>query len=76
MSLVLYHRIGEADSAAVRRRVVELGLKPRIDFQNVDNEGAEAWASLRGRVLPALHDGARLHEGKDAVLAAIETLPR
>ena len=41
MSLVLYHRIGEADSAVVRRRVVELGLKAQIDFQNVDNEGAE-----------------------------------
>lgn len=76
MSLVLYHRIGDEDSAVVRRRVVELGLKPRIDFQNVDNEGGEAWAKLRGRALPALHDGARLHEGKEAVLAAIETLPR
>ena len=76
MSLVLYHRIGDTGSAEVRRRVVELGLKSLIDFQNVDSEGAEAWATLRGRTLPALHDGARLHEGKEAVLAAIETLPR
>lgn len=76
MSLVLYHRIGDEDSAVVRRRVVELALKPRIDFQNVDNEGADAWAELHGRMLPALHDGERLHQGKAAVLAAIETLPR
>lgn len=49
MSLVLYHRIDEPDSAAVRQR---------------------------GHVLPALWDGARLHEGKGAVLAALETLRR
>jgi hypothetical protein len=76
VSLVLYHRIGDLDCALVRRRVVELDLKSRIDFQNVDNEGAEAWAMLRGRALPALHDGTRLHEGRDAVLAALERLPR
>jgi hypothetical protein len=58
----------------VRRRVVELGLKPEIDFQNVDTDGAEAWAKVRGAVLPALWDGARLHEGEAAVLAALETL--
>jgi hypothetical protein len=76
VSLVLYHRIGDPDSAVARRRVVELGLKPRVDFQNVDTEGAEAWASLHGKVLPALWDGVRLHEGSGAVLAVLETLPR
>lgn len=74
MSLVLYHRIGHADSAAVRRRVVELGLKPTIDFQNVDNEGAAAFAAHGGRRIPALWDGVRLHEGRDAALAVLESL--
>ena len=76
MSAVLYHRIDDPDSAVVRRRVVELGLKPQIDFQNVDTDGAEAWASARGTVLPALWDGERLHEGRGAALAALETLRR
>lgn len=76
MSLVLYHRIGDADSAAVRRRVIELDLKSRIDFQNVDDDGAAAFAARGGRRIPALWDGARLHDGKDAVLAVLETLRR
>lgn len=76
MGVVLYHRIDDLGSAVVRRRVVELGLKQQVDFQNVDTDGAVAWASVRGTVLPALWDGARLHEGKDAALAALETLRR
>jgi hypothetical protein len=76
MSLVLYHRIDDPGSAVVRRRVVTLGLKARIDFQNIDTDGADAWAKLRGHVLPALWDGACLHEGKGAVLAVLEALRR
>jgi len=76
MGLVLYHRIDDVGSAAARRRVVELGLKPQVDFQNVDTDGADAWASTGGHVLPALWDGERLHEGQRAVLAALETLRR
>ena len=76
MSLVLYHRIGDPDSAAVRRRVVELGLKARVDFQNVDTEGAVAFAAQGGVAVPALWDGERLHAGRAAALALLETLPR
>jgi hypothetical protein len=76
VSLVLYHRIGDPDSAAVRRRVVELGVKSIIDFQNVDTEGAAAFAARGGRKVPALWDGERLHEGRAAVLAVLETLRR
>ena len=76
MSLVLYHRIGDPDSAAVRRRVVELGLKASVDFQNVDTEGAVAFAAQGGVAVPALWDGERLHEGRAAALALLETLPR
>lgn len=59
----------------MRRRIVELGLKGRIDFQNVDTDGAEAFAEHGGRLVPALWDGERLHEGKGAALAVLETLP-
>jgi hypothetical protein len=76
VSLVLYHRIGDPDSAEVRRRVVELGVKSAIDFQNVDTEGAAAFAAHGGRNVPALWDGKRLHQGRVAVLAVLETLPR
>ena len=74
--MILYHRIGDPDSAAVRRRVVELGLKARLDFQNVDTDGAEAFASHGGDRVPALWDGERLHVGKRAALAVLETLRR
>ncbi len=71
---MLYHRIGDPDSAAARLRVVELGLKPRVDFQNVDNEGADAFAKHGGRRVPALWDGVLLHEGRAAVLTQIARL--
>lgn len=74
MSVVLYHRIGDPDSAAVRQRIVELGLKPRVDFQNVDTEGAEAFAEHGGRSVPAMWDGAHLFEGRAAVLTVIDRL--
>jgi hypothetical protein len=76
MTVVLYHRIDDPGSALLRRRVVELGLKTRVDFQNVDTDGAEAWAGVRGKMLPALWDGVRLHEGERAALAALESLRR
>jgi len=71
VSLVLYHRVADAESAAVRRWIVERGLKPRIDFQNVDTEGAQAFAAHGGARVPALWDGQRLHEGPDAVRLAL-----
>lgn len=74
--MILYHRIDDPDSAAVRRRVVELDLKSQIDFQNVDTDGAEAFAQHGGRTVPALWDGERLHEGRVAALAVLETLRR
>jgi hypothetical protein len=74
--MILYHRIDDPDSAAVRRRVVELGIKSQVDFQNVDTEGAEAFAQHGGRGVPAIWDGERLHEGRIAALAVLETLRR
>lgn len=74
--LVLYHRLADPDSARVRARIVELGLKPRVDFQNVDTEGALAFAELGGGETPALWDGRRLEHGADAILLALGAIIR
>lgn len=74
MTLVLYHRIADAECAEVRRIIVERGLKPKIDFQNVLTDAADAFAHHGGERVPALWDGARLHQGRDAVLAALERI--
>jgi hypothetical protein len=68
---VLYHRLADPESAAVRAEVVARGLKPRVDFQNVDTEAAEEFAARGGTRVPALWDGARLHEGAAAVRLAL-----
>lgn len=68
---MLYHRLADPESARVRARIVALGLKPRVDFQNVETEGAAAFAALGGRRVPALWDGRRLHEGADAIDLAV-----
>ena len=74
--MILYHRIDDPDSAAVRRRVVELDVKAQVDFQNVDTEAAGGFAQHGGRTVPALWDGQGLHEGRAAVFAMLETLRR
>jgi hypothetical protein len=69
----LYHAVNDPDSAAARRRVTELGLDG-VRFRNIYY--AEVAADLRARgggsILPALWDGACLHEGLDAVLAKLD----
>ena len=72
--IVLFHRVADPDCATVRRRVVELGLKPRVDFHNVDTDGAASFSEAGGRGVPALWDGRRLVEGRDAVLDALAEL--
>ena len=64
---VLFHRIAEADSARVRLRIVELGLKPRIDFQNAETDGKIELARLGADTTPALWDGRRLISGAGPV---------
>lgn len=68
---VLYHRLADPESARVRARIVALGLKPLVDFQNVDTEGAEAFAARGGRQVPAFWDGRRLHQGADTIEVAL-----
>jgi protein-S-isoprenylcysteine O-methyltransferase Ste14 len=64
---VLFHRIAEAESARVRLRVVQLGLKRRIAFLNAETDGKAELARLGGAATPALWDGRRLVSGEDAV---------
>lgn len=71
----LFHAIADAASARARARVVERGLEGRVQFRNVHYE--EAAAALRergGARLPSLWDGAKLHEGEEAVLAFLDAL--
>jgi hypothetical protein len=64
----LFHEIADPASAAVRRRVVEAGLKDRVDFRNVAYPEARAdFERLGGTTVPALWDGTRLHEGPEAI---------
>lgn len=63
----LFHRIAEPESARIRLRVVELGLKPRIEFLNAETDGKDELARLGGSVTPALWDGRTLTSGEDAV---------
>jgi hypothetical protein len=74
VTLVLYHRIADAECAEVRRIIVERGLKPKIDFQNVLTDAADAFAQVGGERVPALWDGTMLHEGRVAVVAALDRM--
>ena len=70
----LFNSIAEPASARVRLRVVDLGLKPRIDFQNAETDGVAELARLGGATTPALWDGRRLTVGEEAVLARLAAM--
>lgn len=71
----LFHRIAESDSAAVRRRASALGVLDRLELRNVEFDAdRSALAVHGGSTTPALWDGVRLHVGREAVLAALETI--
>ena len=70
----LFHRVAEPASARVRARVVVLGLKPRIDFQNADTDGKDELARLGGSATPALWDGHTLTVGEPAIARKLATL--
>ena len=76
MRAELFHRISESGSAAARRRASKLGLLDRLELRNVEFESHRAALAAAGGATPALWDSARLHVGRDAVLAALEALAR
>ena len=72
----LFHRVSEAASARIQSRVVELGLKSRIDFQNADTDGKDELARLGGSETPALWDGDELTVGESEVVRRLATIDR
>jgi len=70
----LFHRVAEPASARIRSRVVDLGLKPRIDFQNAETDGKDELARLGGSATPALWDGHALTVGETDVARKLLTL--
>jgi hypothetical protein len=71
----LFHATNDEASAAARREVVARGLTERIRFRNIFYPEVQADFDARGGTrLPAWWDGATLHQGVDAVLAAIAAL--
>lgn len=72
--LTLFHRVAEPASARIRSRVVELGLKQRVDFQNADTDGKDELARLGGSMTPALWDGHALTVGESEIARKLATL--
>ena len=72
----LFYTIAHADSATARRAVIDRGLKDQVDFRNMYYPEVEADFRARGgEALPALWDGAALHQGLEAVLRALPAPP-
>jgi glutathione S-transferase len=70
----LFHRIAEPASARIRLRVVELGLKARIEFLNAETDGKDELARLGGSLTPALWDGRGLTVGENAVAVKLAAM--
>ena len=74
-TIELFHATNDAASAAARQRVVERGLVEQIRFRNVFYPEVRADLDARGgRGTPAIWDGARLIDGRDAVLAFLDAM--
>ena len=75
MTPELFHATHDEDSAAARKEVVERGLVERIRFRNIFYPEVEVDFRARGGTrLPALWDGAELHQGVAAVRAALDRI--
>lgn len=66
----LFHRISEPASARIRLRVVELGLKDSIDFQNAETDAKDD-PRLGRAPTPALWDGHALTVGEAEIERAL-----
>jgi hypothetical protein len=75
MSWELFYTIADSDCAAARHEVLARGLEETVGFRNIYYPEAQADFRARGGLkLPALWDGARLHQGLAAVRAELEKL--
>jgi len=70
----LFHRIAEPASARIRSRVVELGLKGSIDFQNAETDGKAELERLGGSATPALWDGHSFTIGEDRITRTLTAM--
>jgi hypothetical protein len=71
-ALELFHALPDPESAAARRLVAHLGLLGVVTFRNVGFDSHRAaLAAAGGARVPALLEGGRLHEGLDAIRAAL-----
>ncbi len=75
--LELFYTIADADSAAARKAIIAARVKDKVSFRNMYYpEVQHDFRERGGRLLPALWDGQRLHEGLRAVMAMVADLPR
>ena len=71
----LFHATNDVGSAAARKRVVDRALVDKIRFRNVFYPEVQADLDARGgKTTPAIWDGSKLIEGRDAVLAFLDSL--
>lgn len=74
-TIELFHATNDIGSAEARQRVVERGLVGRVRFRNVFYPEVRADLDARGGTsTPAIWDGARLIEGREAVLAFLDAM--
>jgi len=66
----LFHATNDEGSAEARKLVVDRGLVGKIRFRNIFYPEVQADLDARGgKTTPAVWDGEKLIEGRDAVLA-------
>lgn len=75
--LELFHRVADPACAAVRRKLVELGLEANVSFRNVHFEvHQQALAAIGGAQVPAVWDGQTLCVGSEASISRLEALAK
>jgi hypothetical protein len=68
----LFHDIAQAESATVRRFIVEHGHKADVSFRNVSYDEVRAdLVAHGGTTTPALWDGAQLFVGEAAIVGRL-----
>lgn len=68
----LFHAIGDASSARVRKYVVDHELTEHVRFRNLTYQEVQVDLTARGgTTAPALWDGEKLVQGADAIIARL-----